>query len=174
MIFIAGLIAALILPAHLTLATDYSSTNFTVKDSVIVPGSGYSTSSSYQLWSSVGQPAIGISQSITFTGKAGFLYFPAAATSSPAPSPAPTPTPTPGGGGPGPVATSSVPTIPTRPSGGLICDFDNDGKCNIIDFSILLYHFGEPVSAANSEYDLNSDGKIDIVDVSIMLYYWTD
>lgn len=53
-----------------------------------------------------------------------------------------------------------------------LCDFNGDGRCNIIDFSILLYYFDKPPAVA-SRYDLNQDGGIDIVDVSILLFYWT-
>ena len=52
-----------------------------------------------------------------------------------------------------------------------VCDFNSDNRCNIIDFSIMLYHFNKPVGIA-SRYDLNKDGRLDIVDVSILLYHW--
>ena len=54
-----------------------------------------------------------------------------------------------------------------------LCDFNNDGRCNIIDFSILLYYIDKPIAVA-SRYDLNSDEVIDIIDISILLFYWTD
>ncbi|MEK7723487.1 MAG: ankyrin repeat domain-containing protein, partial [Acidobacteriota bacterium] len=42
-------------------------------------------------------------------------------------------------------------------------DFNGDGSCNIIDFSIMLFYMDKPMSIA-SRYDLNNDAKIDIVD----------
>ncbi len=50
-------------------------------------------------------------------------------------------------------------------------DFNGDCKVDLIDFSILLYWFGEenPPPAI----DLNTDGKIEIIDFSILAYYWT-
>ena len=54
-----------------------------------------------------------------------------------------------------------------------LCDFNNDGRCNIVDFSILLYYMNKPIAIA-SRYDLNSDEVIDIIDISILLFYWTD
>ena len=153
-------------------ATDYSSTNFTVKDPVIIPGAGYQTSATYKLWSSLGQGAIGLSTTSTFGLKGGFLYFPAASATV---TPTPTPTPSPSGGGDsGTVSTTRL--IPTRPpelGGGLICDFNNDNRCTIIDFSILLTYFGKPITDTEARYDLNNDRRIDIVDVSILLFYWT-
>lgn len=80
---------------------------------------------------------------------------------------APTPTVTVGGGG-----FSISPTRQPLPPRILsICDFNTDNRCNIIDFSIMLYHFNKPIAIA-SRYDLNSDGKLDIVDISILLYHW--
>ncbi len=48
-------------------------------------------------------------------------------------------------------------------------DLNKDGKVNITDFSILLYHWGTGDSCA----DQNADGTVNITDFSIMLYYWT-
>ena len=49
-------------------------------------------------------------------------------------------------------------------------DVTEDGKVNLIDFSILLYNWGIP---ENSSVDFNNDGKVNLVDFSIMMYYWT-
>jgi len=51
----------------------------------------------------------------------------------------------------------------------LSADLNQDGKVNLIDFSILLYWWGKE----NSSVDLNQDGKVNLPDFSIMLYYWT-
>ncbi len=48
-------------------------------------------------------------------------------------------------------------------------DLNGDGKVNLVDFSILLFHWGE----AWSPGDLNGDGVVDLPDLSIMLYNWT-
>ncbi|MDP2930289.1 MAG: hypothetical protein Q8N56_01625 [bacterium] len=49
-------------------------------------------------------------------------------------------------------------------------DINEDGKVDLIDFSILLYNYGIPI---NKKADLNNDGVVDLVDFSIMLYWWT-
>jgi len=51
-------------------------------------------------------------------------------------------------------------------------DLNFDGKVNIIDFSILLYFWGQK-NPANRCADINSDGTVNIVDFSIMMYWWT-
>lgn len=48
-------------------------------------------------------------------------------------------------------------------------DLNNDGRTNLIDFSVLLYWWGKD----NSLADFNKDGKVDLKDFSIMMYYWT-
>ena len=49
-------------------------------------------------------------------------------------------------------------------------DLNGDGKVNLVDLSILLFHLGK----FNVEYDCNSDNKVDFIDISIMFYYWTE
>lgn len=48
-------------------------------------------------------------------------------------------------------------------------DLNQDGKVNLIDFSILLYWWERWEQCA----DLNSDGVVNLIDFSIMMYYWT-
>lgn len=48
-------------------------------------------------------------------------------------------------------------------------DLNHDSKVNLVDFSILLYHWG----SANACADQNHNGKVDLTDFSIMLYNWT-
>lgn len=84
-----------------------------------------------------------------------------------APSP-PTPPPATGGGG-GVSYFFSLFTPPKPPAKSP--NLNKDGKIDILDFSILLYHFSKSVDPSSS-IDLNSDGRVDIVDVSIMLYHW--
>lgn len=50
-------------------------------------------------------------------------------------------------------------------------ELNNDGRVNIIDFSIVAYWYKRP--SPPSKVDLNGDGKIDLIDFSIMAYYWT-
>ncbi len=50
-------------------------------------------------------------------------------------------------------------------------DLSNDGRVNLIDFSIMAYWYKR--SSPPDNVDLNSDHKIDLVDFSIMAYYWT-
>lgn len=55
-------------------------------------------------------------------------------------------------------------------------DLNNDGRVNLIDFSIAAYWYKRSISAEFAEKEkeqLNGDGKVDLVDFSIMAYYWT-
>ncbi|GEM_PF-2916388 len=84
------------LPAR---ATDYTNTNFIVRDPVITAEGGRSTTSNFEYFSSSGQTTAGQSSSTDFIHRAGFLYFPTGSSPSPTPSPTPTPSPSPSGGG---------------------------------------------------------------------------
>ena len=57
------------------LAVDYTSSNFIVRDPVILSGAGFSASSSFQQLSSLGQTAIGESSAGGFIERSGFLYY---------------------------------------------------------------------------------------------------
>lgn len=48
-------------------------------------------------------------------------------------------------------------------------DLNGDGKVNLIDFSILLFHWGTDHAIA----DLNTDGRVNLTDFSILLFNWT-
>ncbi|MFQ6083623.1 MAG: DUF4215 domain-containing protein [Candidatus Aminicenantia bacterium] len=55
---------------------------------------------------------------------------------------------------------------------GVVCpnaDFNEDGRVNLVDFSILLHWWGR----FNSCVDQKQDGTVGLPDFSIMLYYWT-
>jgi cysteine-rich repeat protein len=55
---------------------------------------------------------------------------------------------------------------------GVLCpgaDLNGDGRVNLADFSILLYHWGTDDACA----DQNQDGIVNLADFSIMMYYWT-
>lgn len=55
-------------------------------------------------------------------------------------------------------------------------DLNNDGKVNLIDFSIAAYWYKRPTTTAFDVVEnkrLNGDEKIDLVDFSIMAFYWT-
>ena len=59
--------------------------------------------------------------------------------------------------------------------GALVCkgaDLNFDKKVNIIDFSILLYFWGQK-NPSNRCADINFDGIVNIIDFSIMMYWWT-
>ncbi len=58
-----------------SLATDYSSSSFIVRDPVITVAGSLATSSSFTYFSSIGQTAIGESVGTSFSWYAGFLYF---------------------------------------------------------------------------------------------------
>jgi hypothetical protein len=51
-------------------------------------------------------------------------------------------------------------------------DINKDGKINIVDFSILMYFWGQ-TNPSNPCADLNKDGIVNLTDFSIMLYWWT-
>lgn len=53
--------------------------------------------------------------------------------------------------------------------GKLKSDINNDGRVNLIDFSILIFHWG----TGRAEADLNGDGRVNLADFSILLFYWT-
>ncbi|MCX6797107.1 MAG: dockerin type I domain-containing protein, partial [Candidatus Doudnabacteria bacterium] len=50
-------------------------------------------------------------------------------------------------------------------------DTNNDGRVNLVDFSIAAYWYKRP--SPPSAVDLSGDGKVDLVDFSIMAFYWT-
>jgi len=86
--------------------------------------------------------------------------------------------PSPGGGGGGgffrflkPKPTPKPEPKPSKPKPDP--DFNDDGKINIVDLSILLFWYGKTGSEI-IPYDLNEDNMIDIADVSILFYYWKD
>mgnify|MGYP001591403141 CR=1 FL=1 len=144
-------------------ATDFSSTNFTVRDPVNSGGGGYSSSNNFQLWSSISQPAIGKSTSDSKELRSGFLYF-SAATPTPTPTATPTPTsdpgggniPPPSGGAGGPPAIGLPPLVP--PLGPFIPPF-------------VTFITGEEIPATcagASRSDLNCDGNVDLRDLSIL------
>jgi hypothetical protein len=51
----------------------------------------------------------------------------------------------------------------------LSADLNKDGRVNLADFSILLFHWGTSSLLA----DINKDGKVGLPDFSIMLFQWT-
>ncbi|OGD31969.1 hypothetical protein A3C91_03470 [Candidatus Azambacteria bacterium RIFCSPHIGHO2_02_FULL_52_12] len=48
-------------------------------------------------------------------------------------------------------------------------DLNRDGRVNLVDFSILLFHWGKD----NPLTDINANGKVDLTDFSIMIFNWT-
>jgi hypothetical protein len=48
-------------------------------------------------------------------------------------------------------------------------DLNGDVKVNLVDFSILLFHWNTDHPIA----DLNGDGKVNLTDFSILLFNWT-
>ena len=55
------------------------------------------------------------------------------------------------------------------PAPGLTADLNRDGRVNLADFSILLFHWG----TTNPAGDVNGDGQVGLADFSIMLFQWT-
>jgi len=52
-------------------------------------------------------------------------------------------------------------------------DLNRDGKVNLIDFSILLFHWNTNGGNSNPPADINGDGKVSLTDFSIMIFNWT-
>ncbi len=55
-------------------------------------------------------------------------------------------------------------------------DLNGDCKVNIIDFSIAVFWYKEPLSSTFTEIEsakLSGDGFVDLVDLSIIAFYWT-
>ncbi len=81
-----------------------------------------------------------------------------------------------GGGGGGGVTVINLTTPTTTPTTTLSsyngADFNNDGKVNSIDFSILLAFWHKLPPFKNPYVDINKDNKVDSVDFSILLYRW--
>ncbi len=50
-------------------------------------------------------------------------------------------------------------------------DTNNDGRVNLVDFSVAAYWYKRP--SPPSHVDLNGDGEVNLVDFSIMAFYWT-
>ncbi|MDP1688538.1 MAG: hypothetical protein Q8L47_00170 [bacterium] len=161
-----------------------SSTSFKASDQNVSDIGGNTTSTSFRLYQNVGQASVGDSSSTNFKVRAGVLYWDTTGiTSTPTPTPTTSQTVTSGGGGGGIVSTSSISPIPSVVTGVTpaitpkvtrsTCDFNNDGFCNIVDLSILLYWYGK-TGPQITRYDLNSDKKIDLKDISILFYHWRE
>jgi len=58
--------------------------------------------------------------------------------------------------------TYSVTETPRQPS----YDLNGDNKINVVDVSILIYHWG---NTDNPQYDINNDGKVNLTDLSILI-----
>ena len=52
-------------------------------------------------------------------------------------------------------------------------DLNRDGFVNIIDFSILLFHWGTDGADSDPPADINLSGNVDLTDFSIMIFNWT-
>ena len=81
--------------------------------------------------------------------------------------PTPTATQNAGGGGGGIISTTPVPSIIRN-----AVDFNNDGKVNSVDFSIMLFFWKAKPPFSNPFVDTNNDGKVNSIDFSILMYQW--
>jgi len=52
-------------------------------------------------------------------------------------------------------------------------DLNRDGKVNLIDFSILLFHWGGSGGSSDPPADINRDGTVNLTDFSILVFNWT-
>lgn len=76
-----------------------------------------------------------------------------------------------------PLAEVLPPIVPPAEAGTCSAngDFNGDGRVNLIDFSIMLYYWGRPVSTSQGACaDLSGDESVSLQDLSIMLYWWTN
>ena len=70
--------------------------------------------------------------------------------------------------------SSSLPISPPLiPPAFQRADFNGDNLVDIIDLSILLYHYYQ-TGQEDARYDLSNNGIVDFPDVSILMYYWTE
>ena len=72
------------------------------------------------------------------------------------------------------LANASVATSPAvldENKGCKSADVNCDGRVNLVDLSVLLYWYKNPIPP--SRVDLNKDGIVNIVDFSILIYRWT-
>ena len=56
---------------------------------------------------------------------------------------------------------------------GFVGPSDRDGSVNLIDFSILLFHWGTDGADSDPPADINLSGNVDLTDFSIMIFNWT-
>jgi hypothetical protein len=52
-------------------------------------------------------------------------------------------------------------------------DLNRDGKVNLVDFSILLFHWNTNGGTSDPPADINQDGRVTLTDFSIMIFNWT-
>ena len=70
--------------------------------------------------------------------------------------------------------TNIVASLPARTA--LKADLNNDGRVNLVDFSIAAFWYKRTLSSAFTSIEkerLNGDKKINLVDFSIMAFHWT-
>jgi hypothetical protein len=60
---------------------------------------------------------------------------------------------------------------PTTLRGNKRCDINQDGRVNLLDFSILAFWYKR--TGFPDKVDLNTDKRVDLSDVSILAYCWT-
>lgn len=143
-------------------ATDFSSTNFISRDPVTSEGGNYSSSQTFQLWSSVAQPAIGKSTSASNELRSGFLYFSVSVTPPPPPPPPPPPSSGTGSG--------SVTTPGTAPGGQPPGGFPQPGVPPILGpiIELITGEQAPPECQGVNRSDLNCDGQVNLRDLSIL------
>ena len=98
-------------------------------------------------------------------------------SATPTASAPPPPPPGPGDGGPPPPPPGPLPPLPEedkpiREVEFSPADINVDGRVDIVDFSILMFHWLTP-DGFDRTSDFNSDGVVNIFDLSIMFFYWT-
>ncbi|MEZ4114122.1 MAG: hypothetical protein R3B65_01535 [Candidatus Paceibacterota bacterium] len=72
------------------------------------------------------------------------------------------------------VGDQNIPKVPGNDS--CRADLNQDGKVNLVDFSIAAFWYNKPLSGEITITEsncLNADGKINLVDFSIIAFNWT-
>ncbi len=133
------------------LATDFSGTNFIIKDPVLNGSSGSATSSSFGLRGTIGELGVGLGTSTNFGLRSGSLYFPTPPSPSPSPTPSPSPSPSTGGS-------------PFIPQVGVVPPLSANILVNLANI-IPVSNCKNP---ALRRSDYNCDGKVNLRDLSIL------
>jgi hypothetical protein len=74
------------------------------------------------------------------------------------------------------VSDIQLPLTPVKPIKKQKADLNGDGRVDMKDSSILLYHWTSSIfyTPYNKDADLNEDSRINLKDISLLLTHWKD